>query len=378
MVSANSSTSAGGLASAAIGMRPTRNGASQAMTLRSACTRRATDGRCTLTTTRSPVRSVAACTWAMEAAARGVRSNWANTASSGRPSSASTTARTWSHGSARHLVAALLELGDQLLGEQALAAGDDLAELDVGRAEVLGRDAQPPGDVGPRRRATARAGRRAPTRRRPGRGGGPPGRPGARRAGGGAGSARGPRGGRPSGRASTERRHVMASGSTSQGGSSLNDPMARSAEFGEVRPRVGRASEQRSWWGESTVAPVLHDYRVIELGMWVAGPGAGGVLADWGADVVKVETPRRRPDAAAVPAARRPRPARVAAVRPRQPGQAQRRGRPGHPRGRRDRAAAAGATPTCSSPTSAPRRSSGWASAPTSCWPSSPASSTPA
>ena len=39
------------------------------------------------------------------------------------------------------------------------------------------------------------------------------------------------------------------------------------------------------------MAPVLHDYRVIELGMWVAGPGAGGVLADWGADVVKVETP---------------------------------------------------------------------------------------
>lgn len=39
------------------------------------------------------------------------------------------------------------------------------------------------------------------------------------------------------------------------------------------------------------MAPVLHDYRVIELGMWVAGPGAGGILADWGADVVKVEAP---------------------------------------------------------------------------------------
>ena len=38
MVSANSSTSAGGLASAAIGMRPTRNGASHAMTRRSWCT----------------------------------------------------------------------------------------------------------------------------------------------------------------------------------------------------------------------------------------------------------------------------------------------------------------------------------------------------
>jgi len=39
------------------------------------------------------------------------------------------------------------------------------------------------------------------------------------------------------------------------------------------------------------VAPVLDGYRVIELGMWVAGPGAGAVLADWGADVIKVETP---------------------------------------------------------------------------------------
>src|SRR3954466_15275198 len=35
---------------------------------------------------------------------------------------------------------------------------------------------------------------------------------------------------------------------------------------------------------------VLEGYRVVELGAWVAGPGAGGVLADWGADVIKVET----------------------------------------------------------------------------------------
>ncbi len=39
------------------------------------------------------------------------------------------------------------------------------------------------------------------------------------------------------------------------------------------------------------MAPVLDSYRVVELGMWVAGPGAGGLLADWGADVIKVETP---------------------------------------------------------------------------------------
>lgn len=36
---------------------------------------------------------------------------------------------------------------------------------------------------------------------------------------------------------------------------------------------------------------MLEDYRIVELGVWVAGPAAAGVLADWGADVVKVESP---------------------------------------------------------------------------------------
>ena len=39
----------------------------------------------------------------------------------------------------------------------------------------------------------------------------------------------------------------------------------------------------------------LEGIRVVELGMWVAGPGAGGILADWGADVVKVEPPAGDP-----------------------------------------------------------------------------------
>lgn len=35
----------------------------------------------------------------------------------------------------------------------------------------------------------------------------------------------------------------------------------------------------------------LAGVRVVEMGLWVAGPAAGGILADWGAEVVKVEMP---------------------------------------------------------------------------------------
>ena len=40
---------------------------------------------------------------------------------------------------------------------------------------------------------------------------------------------------------------------------------------------------------------ILEGVRVIELGVWVAGPAAGGILADWGADVIKVEPPKGDP-----------------------------------------------------------------------------------
>ena len=39
------------------------------------------------------------------------------------------------------------------------------------------------------------------------------------------------------------------------------------------------------------MAGPLEGVRVVELGVWVAGPAAGGILADWGADVVKIEPP---------------------------------------------------------------------------------------
>lgn len=40
---------------------------------------------------------------------------------------------------------------------------------------------------------------------------------------------------------------------------------------------------------------ILQGTRVVELGVWVAGPGAGGVMADWGADVIKIEPPEGDP-----------------------------------------------------------------------------------
>ena len=33
----------------------------------------------------------------------------------------------------------------------------------------------------------------------------------------------------------------------------------------------------------------MEGVKVVEIGVWVAGPAAGGVLADWGADVAKIE-----------------------------------------------------------------------------------------
>ena len=37
--------------------------------------------------------------------------------------------------------------------------------------------------------------------------------------------------------------------------------------------------------------PTIADLKVVEMGVWVAAPGASGILADWGADVIKVEAP---------------------------------------------------------------------------------------
>ena len=43
------------------------------------------------------------------------------------------------------------------------------------------------------------------------------------------------------------------------------------------------------------MAGPLEGINVVELGVWVAGPATGGILADWGADVVKIEPPTGDP-----------------------------------------------------------------------------------
>ncbi len=45
----------------------------------------------------------------------------------------------------------------------------------------------------------------------------------------------------------------------------------------------------------SDVPRPLNGIRVVELAQWIAGPSAAGLMADWGADVVKVEAPTGDP-----------------------------------------------------------------------------------
>ena len=42
---------------------------------------------------------------------------------------------------------------------------------------------------------------------------------------------------------------------------------------------------------EAEVPRPLDGIRVIELAQWIAGPSSAGLMADWGADIVKVEPP---------------------------------------------------------------------------------------
>src|SRR4051795_9553404 len=60
--------------------------------------------------------------------------------------------------------------------------------------------------------------------------------------------------------------------------------------FGSDGTGTGSGSMRPRPEGGGPVRP-LDGYRVVELGMWVAAPAAAALLGDWGADVVKVESP---------------------------------------------------------------------------------------
>ena len=229
---------------------------------------------------------------------------------------------------------------------------------------MLGRDAQAAGDVGLGLAAALAAGAERPAADGRHRGGGRRGAPGCRREADAGGSARAPVGGRPSAACRSTGATASRRDATSHGGSSLNDPRDRSAGAVIVGRslRLGGAAE-------------LPGDRAGDVGR---GTRRGRSARRLGGRRRQGRDPGRRPDAPAVPAAGRPRPTRVAAVRPRQPGQAEPRRRPGPARGRSRCSDGCWPTPTCSSPTCGPRRWSAWVSAPTRCWRTSPASSTPA
>jgi crotonobetainyl-CoA:carnitine CoA-transferase CaiB-like acyl-CoA transferase len=75
----------------------------------------------------------------------------------------------------------------------------------------------------------------------------------------------------------------------------------KSRNCGEYGGHVRRALDLRARTvsGRAITArrrpAMLDGVRVIEMGLWVAGPAAAGILADWGADVVKIEPPSGDP-----------------------------------------------------------------------------------
>ncbi len=43
------------------------------------------------------------------------------------------------------------------------------------------------------------------------------------------------------------------------------------------------------------MAGPLAGIKVVEMGLWVAGPSCAAILGDWGADVIKIEPPSGDP-----------------------------------------------------------------------------------
>ena len=83
------------------------------------------------------------------------------------------------------------------------------------------------------------------------------------------------------------------------GGHRRRAPRQRHRQGDEGRPApTGRRPPGRGGRVSADGAPgltALAGLRVVELGVWVAAPSAAALLADWGADVIKVESPAGDP-----------------------------------------------------------------------------------
>ena len=121
--------------------------ASRTMMSRSRSTTPRTSGRHTLTTTLSPDVSVAACTWAMEAAAIGSRSKVANTSLGAQLGPQDVGDLRPGH--LRGVVLQMAQLGDELGREQVTAGGEHLAQFDERDPAVLQGQPERPGQPGP-------------------------------------------------------------------------------------------------------------------------------------------------------------------------------------------------------------------------------------
>jgi len=90
-------------------------------------------------------------------------------------------------------------------------------------------------------------------------------------------------------------------------------------ECSPPRPEAGRGGGSAPG-GCGLMPGPMEGIRVVELGFWVAGPSAGAVLADWGAEVVKIEPPDGDPSGT-LPLCGGSRDPREPALRARQPRQ---------------------------------------------------------
>ena len=151
----------------------------------------------------------------------------------------------------------------------------------------------------------------------------------------------------------TSRRRAATSPRSSSRHCSSTRCGRRSVRCAEVLDTASRRSG-----GRPVDEGAFEGVRVVELAQWVFVPVAGALLADWGADVIRIERPEGDPYRGLDDPGHRHRQRRRQPVdRAGQPRQALGRARPAHARRDARSCTSCSRPPTCSSPTSGPARS---------------------